>query len=286
MFAYGNPALRQFGDLDILVRRVDVRRTGELLQARGYRRWLELDLTAAQETSFLQAQSEYTLSRDDCVTVDLHWRLTPEWFSFTFDLERLWQRLQWVSLGGSSIRTLSSEDLLLVLCAHGTKHRWERLAWIADVAALIRAQPAIEWQWATEEARRLGGGRMLFLGLLLAIELGGASIPSPIVRLARADSYAVALAAEVRDRFLHEAWRPPRIFEAVGFHLRTSEALADRSRYVARRAFSPSVGDFTFLPLPAALSFLYYVLRPFRLAMRYAFMPLFRLVLRAVPLFA
>jgi len=60
--------------------------------------------------------------------VGLHWRLAPDWFFFALDLEQLRPRLKVTSLGGVSVRTLSSEDLLLVLCAHGTKHCWERLA--------------------------------------------------------------------------------------------------------------------------------------------------------------
>jgi len=37
------------------------------------------------------------------------------------------------------------EDELVLICIHGAKHFWERLMWIADVAALISRQTAINW---------------------------------------------------------------------------------------------------------------------------------------------
>lgn len=270
--AYGNLALRQFADLDILVRAADVHRAGALLRAHGYRPSLEL--TDAQEIAFLRLQWERPFSHGDGAVVDLHWRLAPDWSFFSLDLDELWLRLQWVSLCGTSIRTLSPEDMLLTLCAHGGRHCWERLGWIADVAALIRTQPGMDWRRATDEAERLGGARILFLGLLLARELGGAPIPDAVVQLAKADGGAVALVAEVRGRLLREAWHATGIFEAIRFHLRTRERLAGRLLYLARRVLTPSFGDFALMPLPAPFSFLYYALRPLRLMARYLLSPL------------
>src|SRR2546422_6923977 len=50
------------------------------------------------------------------------------------------------SVGGRALPTLSPEDLVLALCAHGTHHGWSRLEWIADVARLARAEAAVDWQ--------------------------------------------------------------------------------------------------------------------------------------------
>jgi len=45
----------------------------------------------------------------------------------------------------TDVSALSVEDELVLICIHGAKHFWERLMWIADVAALISAQTAINW---------------------------------------------------------------------------------------------------------------------------------------------
>src|SRR5215218_2458387 len=61
-FAYGNLALREFGDLDILVRRQDILRAGELLASSGYR--LGYRLTRAQEAAFISYADQYFYTRD------------------------------------------------------------------------------------------------------------------------------------------------------------------------------------------------------------------------------
>jgi len=265
---YGNLSLRQFADLDILVRKDDVPKAKELLISRGYRP--PLALTGAQDAALLRSQSEYVFSsRDGKVVVELHWRFAPAYFSSPLDLDRLWDRLRWISLGGVQVRSLGPEDLLLVLCVHGSKHCWERLEWICGIAEVVRTQPTLDWPRVIEEAAREGSVRMLFLGLLLADQLLGAPIPEEVLRRARRDSGAQALAAEVRARLFRGTQRAPGMRETTWFHLRARERLADRIRYCLRLALTPTVGDFELVSLPATLYFLYYVLRPIRLARKY-----------------
>jgi hypothetical protein len=57
--------------------------------------------------------------------VELHWGFVDRQFSLPLDAEGLWGRLQRVSLGGGTIPTLSPEDLLLILCMHGSVHLWD-----------------------------------------------------------------------------------------------------------------------------------------------------------------
>jgi hypothetical protein len=52
------------------------------------------------------------------------------------------------------------------------------------------------------------------------------------------------------------------------FHLRLRERKRDRLAYCLAH-LRPGVGDWVSLPLPRGLSFLYYVIRPFRLLGRY-----------------
>lgn len=268
---YGNVALRQFYDLDILVQKQDVPRAKELLVTSGYRP--EYQLTGAQEAAFLRYECEHSLTRDDGASiVELHWEINPKHLSFPLDTEGLWERLEPIELGGKSVPTFSPEDLLLILCVHGSKHRWERLAWIRDVAGLIEAHQGMEWERVTRQANALGGSRMLSLGLLLARDLLGARLPERISQRAQADPVVGALAADVRERLLWEADGLPGIFEESMFHpfrLRMRERLRDRVLYCVHTAVTPTVADWELLSLPPLLSPLYYVLRPVRLAGKY-----------------
>jgi Uncharacterised nucleotidyltransferase len=265
---YGNLALRQFDDLDLLVHKGDVPRAKELLIALGYQPYPPL--TYAQEAVLLRAYCERLFIRNsDRVFIDLHWATTPPYLSFSRDVERLWTRLERFSLGDVTIPTLSPEDLLLILCEHGAKHAWERLCWIGDIAGLISRERPLDWPWILDQARTSGSGRMLFLGLALASDILGAPLPQIILPRVQADPVVKALAIQVRQQLFLDTSRPAGFLKGAIFYLRAMEGLTERGRYCLAQMMISTPGDWALLPLPGPLFPLYSVLRPIRLIAKY-----------------
>src|SRR5207253_3860426 len=118
--AYGDVGLRQFADLDILLRKKDVPRVKELLLAKGFKPMREL--TKAQESALLRFDCAYNFDNGHSVVLDMHWRFVERQFPFGMDTDRLWDRLEPVTISGKELLTLSAEDLLLILCLHGFTH--------------------------------------------------------------------------------------------------------------------------------------------------------------------
>lgn len=141
------------------------------------------------------------------------------------------------------------------------------MAWIADAAALLEAKPDLEWAAIMERAHGLGGARQLFLGLYLARELLGAPVPDLIWDLVLADVVVQTLAHQVLAR-LFAADTQRRILAENFFYLRTQERWWDKLRFCWQFAFGPTSQDLAFVPLPRGLAFLYFLLRPVRLALR------------------
>ncbi len=160
---------------------------------------------------------------------------------------------------------------MLVLCAHGAKHLWERLEWICDVAELLRRVPLSDGDGLLERARALGAERMLLLGLRLAVDLLGAPLPERLQRNVAANPVVAALAEQVRERlFRHTPGALPDPWELRAFHLRVRERWRDRARYVWYVVTTPNAADWRIVRLPPSLSVLYYALRPLRLALKTA----------------
>jgi len=164
---------------------------------------------------------------------------------------------------------VSAEDLILILCVHGSKHLWERLSWICDVAELVRARPDIDWGWVMEQARTTGSERMLFLGLFLAHALLDAVLPPDVMNRVHSDPVVHTLATKV-DGWLFRAaddlsgaWPYEWPYVQI-FHLRMRERLSDRIYYGFHWALTPSAAEWDYLRLPAAFAFLYYLARPIR----------------------
>jgi hypothetical protein len=269
MSIYGRLALRQFSDLDILVRKRDVWGCQQLLISRGYEP--HFDITERQLPSFLKLGYVQMFTRDRGQSVvELHWGIASRFFMFPLDTDRFWERLRSASLMGKKILAPSTEDLLLLLCVHGAKDLWERLEWICGITELIRAQTDVDWDAVTRNAKELGAERILLLGLFLAGELFGAEFPPSIVRRIDQQPTIRSLAGEVRENLLRPNPAARGLRQRISFHIRARERLTDRFRYCTRLLFTTTPIDWQILPLPASLSFLYPLLRPLRLAKKYA----------------
>ncbi len=198
--AYGNLAIRDFCDLDILLSKKDVPRARSLMIDLGYRG--EYSLTPAQESRYLRAACEYNfLNQSNHTQVEIHWQVVPPELGFTFDFGGLWSRTKFLSIGGSRLKVLSPEDLLLVLSVHGFKHLWAQLKWVCDIAIILSSSDGLDWTYILDEADRVRATRIVLVTLSLAGQLFGSSLPDPIqIRLSH-DSDARAVVEEIIDSY-------------------------------------------------------------------------------------
>jgi hypothetical protein len=269
VLAYGDISLRHFVDLDFIVHRHDVLRGKELLLSEGYRP--EYILPPDQEIAYLQHECEYNFFDDHRkILVELHWDIVQKYFSCHFDVNKLWDDLEPVSLLGKQVMTVSPEQLLLILCLHhGGKHQWEMLGWICDIAQLIGVRKELDWERIVDSAFRSGIERILFLGLYLAKSMLGADIPNEINKRLINDKAIPSLAEEVRNRVLTETESITGEAERFVFYLRMREHFKDKMQYCFRRLFTSTKTDWSLLRLPAPLFPLYRFLRPFRLVKKF-----------------
>lgn len=264
---YGAIALRQAGDLDILIEPGAFSRTKELLGAAGYR--LYPPLTQSQLASQLSSHCEIEFQSGGLSVVDLHWGLSPKSFYFGLDPEDVIERAKTVYLQGTSLLTFSNEDSILYLCYHGSKHYWSRLEWIGSLAELIRSIKDIDWRLVIARANEARGRHMLMLGLMLAQQLGDVDVPDTVFSSrAELDSLRKYAAEIQRGLFAREPG-PLGNLEIFRSNLRIMDRKRDAVTSLFRSTFVPTISDWQALTLPAALYPFYYLFRPLRLLKKY-----------------
>ena len=277
--AYGDVALRKFCDLDLVIRPRDIIPAKSLLVSHGYQ-WcpFEGQVTGANEAKNFHFWHEYNFVHpDNNATVDLHWRISSRRFPFDIDLDGLWEHLKPARLLGQDIRVLPAEVSLLFLCVHGSKDLWwKRIGWICDIAELLGSSPELDWPYTFELARHTGARRMFLLGLVLARELLQTPLPEQVCTWIRSDRTVQALADHVYHRLFEERTIRDRILEKPRFHIRVRERLRDKIpiyRSLVKAAFVtvfiPRNEDRELIELPGALSVLYCLVRPARLAQKF-----------------
>ena len=265
--AFGDAARRQFDDLDLLVAPADLARARDAMLSAGYRPY-PAPGTGGSASRTHPGHGCSFVSEDGSYWIELDSGVGAEHFSFAIDQDELWAAAQTVPIEGAPILTLSTENALLLLCAHGAKHAWSRLSWVADVAGLMHGRPGIRWPELMARADRHGGRRMLRLGVWLAHELLGVPLPDPIAQAATTDPSVRSLAGDVLRRYAGKGRTELTAAAAARFHLRARERIRDRIRYVGLLVAMPTYQDWRTLPLPPRVSWLYYPLRPFLLAWR------------------
>ena len=300
--AYGNVTLRQFNDLDILVRKKNFWQAKAVLVAQGYQSsgteaeeielfncqfQISLSHSTPEATMFNQRFKPSLLHSNPERSIDLHWGIPPKriWKSDRF--ERLWENLDLIDLMGQPIKTFNKEATLVVQCMNVAKNPSNRaFKQICDVAQIIRAYPDLNWQSALELSSKLHSQQLFLIGLSITRKL--LHIPLPQFMLEMLVKSQLTDERLFGGDFLREDLRLPTASSTLQAwwweytnQLKTLDqwwgGLFMTGHYlqlILKIALSPNEHDREFLPLPSGLFFLYYVLRPIRLLLKYS--PIFK----------
>jgi hypothetical protein len=266
--AYGDIALREFEDLDMILRQRDMAKASEVMVNLGYRPKFPWALSATASRSFTPAEYGY---RNDArlMMVELHSERTLRHFPLPAQIDDFMSRLVTIFVAGQALQTFSPEDTLLLLSIHGSKHFWSQLSWIADIAEFVHLHPQLDWQQVSARARAMRSNRMLTVSLALALRFFAPPLPPDVLRRVESDSEAKLIAGHIENQLLSDRPREPGAI--ARFHLRRHmlEGWLEGWRYAARLATSPSEDDWSAMRLPALLAPLHSVLRPLRLLRKY-----------------
>jgi hypothetical protein len=220
---YPDPALRPFGDLDVLVRPADRVRADAALLALGHRR-----LADAHSWDFDVAWDGATLyATPEGVHVDLHWSLLtePRYPWNHAETAAVWERAAPLTVAGRRALGLAREDLVLYLAAHlAVHHALSGLLRHGDVALVLRHDTP-DWPRLLERAARWRVGRALFLVLARVEAVFGPLVPPDVLAALRPRGpRAALLAALLRDAGAERRVRLEHLVTLL---------LADRGRDVA-----------------------------------------------------
>jgi hypothetical protein len=266
---FGHLALRQFCDLDILVRPRDVWHASEVIQGRGY-----------EPQHRFPDRRRATLLRQDYVRlfhrdarrsiVELHWGVAPRSFAVRFEADALWPRLEALRLLGQTVFVPCAEDLVLMLCIHGSRHGWDKLEGLCSLAELIRGTDAFDWPYVWRKARQMRCRRMLAFALHLVHGLFDVPLPREAADLSHSPGFQAMGGAVVRDFHLDDVqWRTPA--RQALLHLRLKDSYADCARYCAGLVLTATPDDWAAVRLRGPLSFAYPLVRAIRVARKHAF---------------
>ncbi|HEY4978507.1 MAG TPA: nucleotidyltransferase family protein, partial [Candidatus Acidoferrum sp.] len=138
---------------------------------------------------------------------------------------------------------LCLEDEFTLNSIHGAKHFWERLMWVADIAAIVARHPEIDWQCTAQYANDVGAARMLHVALQLAESLLRVPIPAPMKGAVARDAAVPRLCRQVIRWLPSAGYAPPELRERAIFRMRMRGGILAGALYLLRLSFSPTEED-------------------------------------------
>jgi len=239
LLAYNDPAVRSYVDLDLLVRHRNI--------LAATRRMVEMGFEPDVPVSAIEGgkiPGEYLFKRPGTTQiVELHTERTFRYYPRPMRLEDLFARRRRVGLDGMEIPALSLEDEFVLNCIHGAKHFWERLMWVADIAAIVARHPEMDWKLVRKSVRDVGAERMLHVALQLAGTLLGVPVPADMAEEVKQDTAAGKLCGQVAGWLPYAGYAPPTLTQRAVFRMGMRGGGVAGAAYLLRLSLSPTEED-------------------------------------------
>jgi hypothetical protein len=175
---FGDLAVRQVADLDLLIQPHDLRASDAVLQAFGYTRQVMGDITALHDAGELlylklledsNARTVGGQKERSYFAVDLQQRVLPYGRR-----DPLADRIR--------AQGFTPENLLLLLCVNQVTHRFSKLKYLLDVAACLRQLPEnFDWDCFLTAAQHLDFTPGIYWSLAWARDAAGAPVPEHVL---------------------------------------------------------------------------------------------------------
>lgn len=256
---YGDSALRVCADLDVLIQPKHLQECLRILCSYGYQDRLA-------DPAFVRLVSRYG---KDCALMREEGRLTyplqihcglicggPAERDLLADV---WREATPRPFHSAPAHAMSAEWEFLYLAAHAARHGMFPFKWLVDLDWLL-VRGALDWKAIQAKARTRGWQRVVESCLAACAELLETPIPEPFATASTATRASVSISAPGPLTIAREALFTARLLPTLG----------KRVQFFLLRLFVPTAADGEFLHFPSRLFFLYYLLRPLRLAVSVA----------------
>jgi len=237
-YMYQDIGLRQFSDIDLLVKEEDGLRCLEILTGLGY-----MPFDSKESEFILKARSEivhYTPMILNGASIEIHIKLNRSTDSYNLKPERLWENAELTTIYNTPVYTLNKTDLLIHLCIHADKHFRSgniQFTCFSDITnILVNFKTDSDWALLIEKSKQYHCENIVFQYLVLVNKYMNASVPDQIFQ-----KYSHCLTKKTEHQFL-KYLNGSNTHTSIPDHLqnyKNFETFSERLRYSWEIVFPP-----------------------------------------------
>jgi len=264
--AYGNITLRQYADLDILIDEKDLQRSINLLSSNNY---------TVDELEYKNIMKNQSIFHDislykNSINFELHWRLLSDEFKTDIETINLKENLHEVLISNYKLKAFENEIFILYLAIHGAKHNWERIEWLLDIVKIIQNH-TIDWQRTIELMKKTKTEKIFLSSLYLCQNILNLTLPLEVEKLINKPKI-LKISKKLEDYFythfhslINQSVATKKISKT---QYNLLEGYDNKFSFILS-LFKPTELDFKTIQLPKYTRFLYYIVRPLNILIRW-----------------
>lgn len=233
---YDDIGLRQFSDIDLLVRKEDGERCLQILTGLGFRQ-------SGDEVSHLITEKigivHYPAMLLGDVSVEIHIDLHHRRNAYSLDVNKIIDNSEPLIINKSQVQVMELHDLLIYLCIHLDKHfsgGEVQFTSFSDITNLLDMHAAeIDWQKLESSCKEYHCVDNVFKYLLIAAEYFHASVPDEVT-----EKYSGSLTAtdkELFNRYLNGFRKKAYGATTHLKNIREMNSTSERIRYLLKVVF-------------------------------------------------
>lgn len=139
---YGDPSFRHAGDIDLIMPENNIPEAMSILETYGYRQvQSQQKLTNRTMPIFKENSHHLKYINARQTAIELHWRFSTVKSDYPISFEEAYAGRRYIQINGTAMPVLGEIYTLLFLFYHGTRHDWQRLFWLKDLADYIQSTP-------------------------------------------------------------------------------------------------------------------------------------------------
>jgi hypothetical protein len=245
---YPHPEVRDYGDLDLLVKPGHLGQAEGALLGFGYRPYETEQRTLEHGFRHLSPM----MLADGHFPVEVHWRLDDPERVGRLPLEELWARAAPWSVKGQPALRLETVDTVLHLCRHAVVQDLLRqvLQPVCDLAQVTKGWDQTQWSALTQRSVDYGLGRAVYIVLILMEQALGLAAPRYVIDELRSASGGT-LPAGLVERFLSLETRGAHPVSPTAVRIWTRRTVRARLLYLLQLLFLPRAAMAVVYGVPA-----------------------------------
>jgi len=263
---YPNIALRPMSDIDILVKKEDLKKTEQILLELGYSSVFKDNFEFNDEK-----QHHLPPYMKDDIVIEVHWSIERPYGPVEIRNNKIWENAFHAEIYKSKGLILSPEDLLFHLCLHASYHHRFKIGLIriCDIAETVGFyQEEIDWEYITKTAEEFGTKNSIYLTLYLTKHMLKAKIPDKVLDKLRPESINQKLINLAEERI----WgRRLQNFSPVVVYSLLPSKFLDKLRTMLKYLFpsTKTIANVFSIPQNSLLVYPFYLIYHLRFLFRY-----------------